>query len=344
MVHVRKEGVILKKTSLGFENEGVMNPAAHAEGDTVHLFYRAVRKGNYSSIGYCRLKGPLEVVDRHETPILFPQFDYESQGVEDPRIVKIDDLYFISYTAYDMVNALGALATSRDLVHFEKHGIIVPKIRYADFKHLAECQGKVNEKYFRINWQYDAMVKFDEKVFVWDKNVIFFPRRVNGQIMFMHRIKPGIQIVAINALSDLTKEFWDDYFLHFNEHILMDPMHDHEASYLGGGCPPIETHAGWLLIYHGVHDTPTGFVYCACAALLDLEDPRKEIARLPYALFQPELDYELSGEVNNVCFPTGHAIFGDELFIYYGAADEQIAVAAVSMPELINELISNRKT
>nr|WP_290941203.1 hypothetical protein [Haliscomenobacter sp.] len=58
-------------------------------------------KGNHSSVGYCKLKGPLTVQDRSTTPLLVPEFDYELQGMEDPRIVKIDDLYYLSYTAYD---------------------------------------------------------------------------------------------------------------------------------------------------------------------------------------------------------------------------------------------------
>ena len=68
----------------------------------------------------------------------------------------------------------------------------------------------------------------------------------------------------------------------------MTSKYDHEIGYIGGGCPPIETHAGWLLVYHGVYDTSVGYIYSACAALLDLEDPKKVIARLPYALFNPE--------------------------------------------------------
>ncbi|MDZ4682002.1 MAG: hypothetical protein SGI94_16300 [Saprospiraceae bacterium] len=63
-----------------------------------------------------------------------------------------------------------------------------------------------------------------------------------------------------------------------------------------------------------------GYKYVACAALLDLGNPGKEIARLPYALFSPEHDYETRGEVNNVCFPTGTALFGDELYIYCGTS------------------------
>ena len=93
-----------------------------------------------------------------------------------------------------------------------------------------------------------------------------------------------------------------------------------------------------MLIYHGVHDTKSGYVYTACAALLDLQDPHIELARLPYPLFKPELDWELTGEVNNVVFPTGTSLFNDTLYIYYGAADKRIAVASLSLKTLINEL------
>lgn len=340
---IKKEGIILLKTESGFENEGVLNPAVMQEGTDIHIFYRAVRKGNYSTVGYCRLNGPLELVERHDTPILFPQSAFESQGVEDPRIVKIDDVYYLTYTGYDRVNALGALATSTDLRHFEKQGIIVPQVTYDEFIHLAESKGHVNEKYRRFNGPDSMLNKFDEKILVWDKNVIFFPRRIHGKLYFLHRIKPDIQIVAVHDLKELTKEFWEHYFLHFHEHILLEPKYRHEVSYIGGGCPPIETAFGWLLIYHGVHDTPSGYRYVACAALLDLNDPTREIARLPEALFSPEYHYELTGEVNNVCFPTGTALFGDTLYIYYGAADEQIACASVSLSALLAELMLNLK-
>ena len=100
MIEVKKEGILLSRTDLEFENEAVLNPAAFREGDNVHLFYRAVRKGNYSSIGYCRLDGPLTVAERLGKPVIVPEFDYESHGVEDPRIVLIDDLYYLTYTAY----------------------------------------------------------------------------------------------------------------------------------------------------------------------------------------------------------------------------------------------------
>src|SRR5574344_1522259 len=133
MINLIKEGIILSKTDIEFENGAVLNPAVIRVGDSVHIFYRAVKEGNYSSIGYCRLDGPLTLVERWDKPIMVPEFEYESKGVEDARIVKIDDLYYLTYTAYDGVNARGALATSKDLIHFEKQGIIVPNITYSEF-------------------------------------------------------------------------------------------------------------------------------------------------------------------------------------------------------------------
>jgi len=338
MIEIKKEGILLNKTDLEFENEGVLNPAIMQEGNTVHLFYRAVRKGNFSTIGYCKLDGPLTIRERSDKPVIIPQYDYESHGVEDPRIVKIDGLYYLTYTAYDGTNAQGALAISPDMKNFERCGIIVPPVTYVEFVYLLESAARVNKKYYRNHKFYYHETDIEKKILLWDKNVIFFPRRINGKLCFLHRIRPGIQIAVINNLKDLTKEFWRRYCRRLEKHIVMDPRYKHESNYIGGGCPPIETEHGWLLIYHGVQKTPKGNVYSACAALLKLDDPSIEIARLPFALFSPEYDWEQKGEVNNVVFPTGTALFGDTLFIYYGAADEQIACASLSLSALVNEL------
>lgn len=344
MIEVKKEGVLLTKTMLSFENEGVLNPAAIRENDLVHLFYRAVSEGNHSSIGYCKLEGPLTVVDRNRTALIAAEFDYESHGLEDPRIVKIENTYYLTYTGFDGINALGCLAVSTDLIHFEKKGIIVPQISFEEFDQLAEKDNPINEKYFRYNEHNFVVEERPHQSLVWDKNVIFFPRKVNGEFVFLHRIRPEIQIVVgVADLKDLTAAFYQDYLSHFNDHVVLTSKYDHEISYIGGGCPPIETDRGWLLIYHGVKDGLNGYIYSACAALLDLENPRKEIARLPYPLFKPELQWELKGEVNNVCFPTGAVTFDDTLYIYYGAADERIATASVSLSGLVNELMLYKK-
>ncbi len=343
MIEVKREGILLEKTDLEFENDGVLNPAVIREGDSVHMFYRAVQKGNHSSIGYCRFDGPLTVAERWDKPFMTPEFDYESQGVEDARIVKIDDLFYMSYTGYDGINARGALATSKDLITFKKQGLIVPPITYAEFVFLAETAGKVNENYYRNHKFYYQEADPEKKIMLWDKNVVFFPRRINGNLVFFHRIRPGIQIVSVNSLKDLTKEFWENYFLNLEDRIVLDPEYAHESSYVGSGCPPFETEHGWLMIYHGVEETKKGLVYSACAALLDVNNPAKVIARLPYALLSPECEWELNGVVNNVVFPTGTALFGDSLFIYYGAADSQIACASVNINDLVAELLTHAK-
>lgn len=342
MLNVKRHAILLNKTNFGFEREGVLNPAVIQDKGIIHILYRAVAQGNYSTIGYCRMKSPLEIEKRYETPLLFPQCDYESQGMEDPRIVKIEETFYLTYTAYDKVNTLGALATSKDLVHFEKRGIIAPKLTYNEFSRLAQSKGKINPKYLRYNDHINQKEEIEKTIFISDKNIILFPRKINNKFYFLHRIRPDIQIAAVDSIEDLTTEFWQNYFLHLDEHIVLSPKYQHEVSYIGGGGPPIETPNGWLVIYHGVYDTVEGYVYSACASLLDINNPQIELARLPYPLFKPEMEWEKRGVVNNVCFPTGAIVIGDTLFVYYGAADEQIACASMSLSELLSELMQNQ--
>jgi len=334
MVKVKKEGVVLRKSGFKFEDESVLNPAVIQTEDVIHMFYRAVRKKNYSTLGYCTLSSPLTVTQCWDKPILSPEFDYEQHGLEDPRIVKIEDTYFLSYVAFDGRNALGALITSNDLKHFKRQGIIVPRITLKKFDGLTKNNAELNKRYLAANTGANILA---------DKDFVFFPRRINGELVFLHRIKPDIQITAVKDLEHLTDEYWRHYFSNLEDHIFLEPKYPHEIEYVGGGCPPIETEHGWLVIYHGVKTVKSHLEYSACAALMDLNDPRIEISRLPYPLFKPDLDYELTGDVDDVCFPTGTVLEDDRLYIYYGAADELIACASVSLPELVNELTSQKK-
>ncbi len=327
MIRVKKEGVIIRQADVDFESEAVLNPAVIKVDDHIEMFYRAIRKGNYSTIGYCKLDTPLTLAGRWDKPLLSPEHEYEKQGMEDPRIVKIDGLYYMTYVAFDGKNALGALATSTDLLTFERKGIIVPQLTCTEFDELAKNNSDIIERYRQDYNSPDTILM--------DKDVVFYPRRINGKLYFMHRIKPDMQLVAIDSLDDLTPQFWEDYIINLDQNVLLTPKYKHEINYVGGGCPPIETTNGWLVIYHGVDNDMR---YSACAALFDLDDPRKEIARLPYALFSPDQEYELSGDVENVCFPTGAIVEGDTLYIYYGAGDDKIACASVNMPALVAEL------
>ena len=82
MVEIKREGIILETTDNEFENQAVLNPTCFQEGNTVHMFYRAVKQGNFSSIGYCKLEGPLKVVERSDKPILYPEFDIRNESFE----------------------------------------------------------------------------------------------------------------------------------------------------------------------------------------------------------------------------------------------------------------------
>ena len=342
MVKIRKEGIVLEKTIHPFEKKAVLNPAVIKVGDNVHMFYRAIGSEGYSTIGYCRLDGPMLIEERLEYPLLEAELEIEKKGLEDPRIVKIDDLFYLTYTAYDGFNSLGALAVSGDLVHFEKLGLLSPTISYSDFMHGNKTGGKMSSKYYRNQLYYYQKSVPGKTLMIWDKDIVFFPRRIKGKLVFLHCIRPGIQMVSVNSLNELTKEFWDEYFLHFQHHIFMDPVYEHESGYIGCGCPPIETEYGWLVLYHGVRETVQGNMYSACvAALLDLENPSRVITRLPYALFEPERIKGKKGELNNVIFPSGSAIFGDSLFIYYGASNEHIACASISLSKLTEELLNS---
>lgn len=347
MIRAKKHGVLLDKTALGFENDGAFNPAAIEENGRLHLFYRAVRKGNYSSIGYAELKDPITVKKRNKKPLLIPEHPYESQGIEDPRITKIGDTFYMTYTAYNKINALGAVATSKDLKTFHKLGTITPRFTYREYNHMVECCPKLNDKYFfhyKIFKEHGLGPEVAEKLIVWDKNLMFFPKKINGKFALLHRIHPGIQIVYFNKIKDLNQAFWTDYFMSLERHIVMDPELKHESSHIGGGCPPLETPEGWLLIYHTAEDTPRGFVYHASAALLDLENPGIEIGRLARPLISPTFKWEKEGYVNNIIFPSGAIVKDDILYIYYGAADERVAVASIPVHDLLNALLNNKRT
>lgn len=341
MVAVEKHGIILSPTGNSFENNGVLNPAIYQEEDTVHIFYRAVEDGNFSTIGYAKTEGPVKIVERHTKPLISREFDYEKKGVEDPRIIKLGENFYLPYTAYDGINSMGAIAISQDLKQFTKKGIITPAINYDQYECYVLCcdKSKLNPKYHHYyNLFAEIGLAKDEKRLLRDKDIVLFPRKIDGKFAMLHRIWPGIQIVYFNDWSDLTPDFWEDYLKNLHKYIIMDPKYDFEMNYIGAGCPPIETEHGWILIYHGVEETLLGKVYHSGAALLHLDQPELEISRLAYPLFSPTKEWEKEGVVNHVVFPTGTALFGEELYIYYGAADTHIAVVSLNMEELIHEL------
>lgn len=335
MIKTDEGKVILESRSeIEFENEGVLNPACIEKDGLIHMFYRAVRKGNFSTIGYCQIKDN-KVIYRADKPILIPEYDYESKGIEDPRITFFEGKYYMFYTAYDGQSALVAYATSLNLNTWEKHGVISSQMSYDRAEDIFR-KNKLDKRYGLFEQWY--RFSKGEKVKLWEKDAALFPKRINGKMAMIHRVLPGIQICYFDKFTDLNNKYWEKYLANLDDYIILDPQEKFENAYVGGGCVPIETEAGWLLIYHGVDIEKNLRIYQAGAVLLDKENPKKIIGQLPYPLFSPETGWEKQGVVNNVVFPTGAIVKNDVLSIYYGAADKRIGVKTVKLSELLKEL------
>lgn len=338
MIILKKEEIVLERTDLAFEAKAVLNPACIQANGITHMFYRAISQDNISSIGYCQLKNG-KVIERATEPILFPEYDYERKGIEDPRITLLEGTYYLLYTAYDGKNALIAYATSKDLVHFAKHGPISAKISYDEAEDIFR-NSKVRERYMMFEMLYKEREGKD--ILLFEKDASLFPKKINGKFALLHRVLPGIQVVYFDDFSELVEKRWRDYLKTLGDFVILDPLFWFENRNIGGGCPPIETKDGWLIIYHAVEDTPLGKIYHAAVALLDLDNPLKVLGRLREPLFSPETSWEKNGLTSNVVFPSGAILEGKNLHIYYGAADKLIAQRTVNLDKLLAELKKTR--
>ncbi|WP_218017989.1 glycoside hydrolase family 130 protein [Sphingomonas azotifigens] len=160
-----------------------------------------------------------------------------------------------------------------------------------------------------------------------NRDVCLFPRRVGGRYWCLHRPAPlhlGTPEIWIAQSPDL---------LHWGGHAhLAGRVGDGwESAKIGGGAQMLETDRGWLQIYHGVDAEQR---YSLGALLLDLDDPRIVRARLVTPLGTPEHEYERSGFFNNVLFSCGALIRDETLWVYYGAADQTMALGTVALADL----------
>ena len=343
---VEKLGPILKPTENIFENKAVLNLAVYQDDEYVHIFYRAIgqdkmdtNENTKSRIGYAKLKGPTEVIERLDKPLIEREAMYEVMGVEDPRIVKIENTFYMTYTAHDGKNAVVALATSADLKNWKKDGIISPQLTYDEVGEILRAE-HLKDQYAMFESFYEEFGGKD--ILLWEKDAVLFPEKIGGKFALLHRILPDIQIVYFDNFKQLkSRDFWVNYLNHLPDFVVLENRYWFETRHIGGGAPPIKTKDGWLFLLHSVEETNHGRIYRASAALLDLENPQKVLGRLKEPLFGPDESWEKVGDVSNVVFPTGTAIFDNNLYIYYGAADHLIAVAKVNLAELIETLKQN---
>lgn len=287
-----------------WESLGTFNPGVVESDGAIHILYRAADADKRSRLGYARTSNGTKILERVTKPVLEPNSEWEEFGCEDPRITRIDKTFYIAYAAYSSHGTRLALASTKDFLKFKRHGVIGPDHN--------------------------------------DKDWAIFPERIDGQIAILHRIGSGIQMAyfeTFEAMKD-SQDYWSNYMEHLKEYEIMKPKSLWERLKIGAGPPPIKTKEGWLLIYHGVS---VSRVYSAGAALLDLEEPTKVIARTKNPILEPELKFEKEGTVPNVIFPEGAVLHGKDLLVYYGAADKACCLASAPLDQFLEELKKERR-
>jgi len=172
-----------------------------------------------------------------------------------------------------------------------------------------------------------------------NKDAALFPQRFNGRWAVLHRPDAGggVENIWIAYSPDLVH--WGEPHCVLPEG--MGPAWD--GARVGSGPPPVLTKHGWLLLYHGVKMYAGQSAYRVGVAMLDKDRPHRLIARSPNNIFKAVELYEQAGLVPNVVFPTGMLSRGDELWIYYGAADTCVCLATVKLQDVLDSLQSDTR-
>lgn len=304
--------IISPVLELDWQAMAVYNPAAIYEGDRVHILYRAQGFDGTSTVGYASSKDGFHIDENLDYPIYVPRAPFEQKdtptgnsGCEDPRITKIGDRFYIVYTAYDAKNPPRVAMSSIGVQEF------------------------LNKDW---NW---TMPKLISPAGIDDKDACLVQGKKEGTYLAFHRMNEAIWLHVTNNL-DFSEEN------PMQGEILAQARADKwDNIKLGIAGPPVETEAGWLLLYHGVsthEDSPSGNMYKVGAMLLDYDNPMKILGRTDDPIFEPELEYEKVGLIPNVVFPCGNVIINDKLYVYYGGADKVVGVATMPVKNLLNLL------
>lgn len=282
----------------GFESAGTFNPSVVMKDGKFVMLYRAQDRKGTSSLGYARSEDGVHFVRRPE-PVMVSETPYEKGGgVEDPRLVTFGDTYYLTYTGYNNVDGVGAdkkdaqlcLATSKDLIHWQRQGIVFPAY-----------EGKWNVK--------------------WTKSGAIVPEKVNGKywMYFLGDARDKDTQMGVAYSEDLLH--WTEALDH---PVLISRPGFFDSQVVEPGPAPVITSDGILLIYNGADDK---LVYSTGWVMFDKNDPTKVLARAAAPIFSPERKWERVGQVPNVVFVEGLVHEGNRWLFYYGGADKNVGVA-----------------
>lgn len=316
-----KNPIILPKGENSWESRQTFNPAVLLLKNKVHFIYRAIGNNYISRFGYAVSKNGLRIDERSKNPAYqhrSSQDFYRSSGggerfvssnissggsfggAEDPRITRVgkEDKIYMTYTAWD--RGLRMALTS---------------IKVKDFLEN------------RWNWSLPRLISPPGEV---HKNWVIFPEKINGKYAILHSISPKISITYLDSLNfnGYIKSYYDGD---------VDSKDLWEERIRGAGPPPIKTEEGWLLFYHAMDKKDPG-KYKVGAMVLDINNPSKILYRSKRPVLEPDQDYENSGFKPGVVYATGAVVKGDNLYLYYGAADNYVCAARVNLKEFLDSL------
>lgn len=311
----------MRGDSIAWMESDVFNPAAAVKGDSIIVLFRsednsAIGIGSRTSrVGYASSADGVNFTYLSD-PVLFPAEDSQKElewpgGCEDPRVSMTDDgMYVMFYTQWNRKMPRLAIATSTDLLNWEKHGPAFAKAydgRFAD----------------EFSKSASIVTRLDG-----DRQVI---TKINGKY-YMYWGEKFVNVATSDNLTDWTPMLdADGELLH-----VMDPRDGYFDSELTEcGPPALLTDAGIVMLYNGKNaggdnrdERYTANTYCGGQALFDANDPARLIARLDEPFFKPEADYEKSGQYPaGTVFIEGLVRFNGAWYLYYGCADSRVGVA-----------------
>jgi predicted GH43/DUF377 family glycosyl hydrolase len=295
--------ILLPDPTSDWECYNIFNPSVIYHNGLFHMHYRAQGLDWKSRIGYAVSEDGIHW-NRLRRPVLEPVDSTDSRGVEDPRVTEIDDVFYMTYTAYGREfhgqgepthlggGILPMVARSRNLITWERLGPIV--------------RGEDN------------------------KDHVLFPRRIGERYAVLHRRRPDVWLGYSDDLRTWREKDMMPIF---------GPRPDNvwDSQKVGANGIPIETERGWLMLYHG---TGQDNVYQFGACLLDLDDPSQVLNRPRASLFWPEELWELRGDVPNAVFSCANPVVEGTVHVYYGGGDHVIGLATCHLDELLEFAIN----